>query len=621
MISKTTIQKITQVAEILEVVGDFVSLRRNGANYWACCPFHGEKTPSFSVAPAKNIFYCFGCHKTGNAVTFVMELEKCSYPDALQYLAKKYHIEIEETEATPEQTAIANERESLLIGLEFAKKYYQQLLTQTDEGQSIGLSYFKERGFNQATIDKFELGYSQDAWNNLESEALRKGFSKDVLLKTGLVIQKEDGKSYDRFRGRVMFPIHNLSGRVVGFGARTLKKDDKPKYLNSPETAVYIKNEVLYGLYQAKNAIREQDVCLLVEGYADVISLYQNGVQNVVASSGTALTENQIRLIRRFTENVVVLYDGDTAGIKAALRGIDLLLAQGLNVKAVTLPPEDDPDSLVRKIGGGAFKDYLAKNAKDFITFKIELLLVEANNDPLKKATVIRSIVESIALIPDRIKQSVFYQKCSDLLGITEDVLKAEGTKTEKQPLPKTSPTQPPPTQVEKPKVEKSLVEIQEHESIRLLVKYGEIEIAPATKLWQYFTKETADLPMNSNLYREILQAYLILANNGRVELEMLLQKVSVTAQKLIQGLLQEKHEVSANWTEKHDIKIATEKDDLPKTVFKNILRLKHRIVEQAIKDKQAKFNDNTSEKDLQEYQAYLQLKMSLAKEIGLVVG
>ena len=617
MISKETINKITQVSEILEVVGDFVSLRRNGANYWACCPFHGEKTPSFSVAPAKNIYYCFGCHKTGDPISFVMEMDKCSYPDALRYLAKKYHIEIEETAKTPEQTAIANEKESLLIVLDYANRYYRGQLSKN----TIGQSYFQERGFAQSAIDKFELGYSQDLWNDLEQQAVNSGFTKDVLHKAGLVIQNENGKSYDRFRGRVMFPIHNLSGRVVGFGARTLKKDDKPKYLNSPETAVYIKNEVLYGLYQAKNAIREQDVCLLVEGYADVISLYQNGVQNVVASSGTALTENQIRLIRRFTENVVVLYDGDTAGIKAALRGIDLLLAQGLNVKAVTLPPEEDPDSLVRKIGGEAFKDYLAKNAKDFITFKIELLLVEANNDPLKKATVIRSIVESIALIPDRIKQSVFYQKCSELLGISEDVLKAEGTRTEKQTLPKTSPTQPPPTQVEKPKVAKSLVEIQEHESIRLLVKYGEIEIAPATKLWQYFTKETADLPMNSNLYREILQAYLILANNGRVDLEMLLQKVSVTAQKLIQDLLHEKHEVSANWTEKHDIKIATEKDDLPKTVFKNILRLKHRIVEQAIKDKQAKFNDNTSEKDLQEYQAYLQLKMSLAKEIGLVVG
>lgn len=617
MISKETINKITQVSEILEVVGDFVSLRRNGANYWACCPFHGEKTPSFSVAPAKNIYYCFGCHKTGDPISFVMEMDKCSYPDALRYLAKKYHIEIEETAKTPEQTAIANEKESLLIVLDYANRYYRGQLSKN----TIGQSYFQERGFAQSAIDKFELGYSQDLWNDLEQQAVNSGFTKDVLHKAGLVIQNENGKSYDRFRGRVMFPIHNLSGRVVGFGARTLKKDDKPKYLNSPETAVYIKNEVLYGLYQAKNAIREQDVCLLVEGYADVISLYQNGVQNVVASSGTALTENQIRLIRRFTENVVVLYDGDTAGIKAALRGIDLLLAQGLNVKAVTLPPEEDPDSLVRKIGGEAFKDYLAKNAKDFITFKIELLLVEANNDPLKKATVIRSIVESIALIPDRIKQSVFYQKCSELLGISEDVLKAEGTRTKKQTLPNPSPTQPPPTQVEKPKVAKSLVEIQEHESIRLLVKYGEIEIAPATKLWQYFTKETADLPMNSNLYREILQAYLILANNGRVDLEMLLQKVSVTAQKLIQDLLHEKHEVSANWTEKHDIKIATEKDDLPKTVFKNILRLKHRIVEQAIKDKQAKFNDNTSEKDLQEYQAYLQLKMSLAKEIGLVVG
>lgn len=613
MIPSETINRIKQSADILDVVGDFVSLKRKGANYWACCPFHGEKTASFSVAPAKGtkgIYYCFGCHKTGDSISFVMELEKCGYPEALQYLAKKYHIEIEETETTPEQKNQANERESMLIALDFAKKHYQAQLKQS----SIGQSYFQERGFTATTVDKFELGYSQDLWHGLEQEALNSGFSKDVLLKTGLVIQKEYGKSYDRFRGRVMFPIHNLSGRVVGFGARTLKKDDKPKYLNSPETAVYVKNEILYGLFQAKTAIREQDLCLLVEGYADVISLYQNDVQNVVASSGTALTENQIRLIRRFTENVVVLYDGDTAGIKAALRGIDLLLAQGLNVKAVTLPNEEDPDSLVRKIGGEAFKEHLAKNAKDFITFKVELLLAEAQNDPLKKATVIRSIVESISKIPDAIKRSVFYKQCSELLGVPESVLIGEG---EPQRPKQEPPPQPPPT----PKPEISLVEIQENESIRLLLKYGNIEIAPQTKLWQYFKNETSDLPMNTPVYREILQAYFILANIGEVVTDILLQKVSTKAQTLIQTVLNEPYEVSKNWTEKHEIKIATEADDLPKTVYKSILRLKLRIVEQAIKDMQKSFNDKTTEEELLKYQAYLQMRMHLAKEIGVVVG
>lgn len=643
MISKDTIKKIQDVAEIVDVVGDFVSLKRKGANYWACCPFHSEKTPSFSVAPAKNIFYCFGCHKTGNAVTFVMEIEKCSYPDALKYLAKKYHIEIEETQATPEQAAQANERESLLIVLEFAKKYYQQLLTQTDEGQSIGLSYFKERGFNQATIDKFELGYSQDAWNNLENEALRKGFSKDVLLKTGLVIQKEDGKSYDRFRGRVMFPIHNLAGRVVGFGARTLKKDDKPKYLNSPETAVYVKNEILYGLFQAKTAIREQDLCLLVEGYADVISLYQNGVQNVVASSGTALTENQIRLIRRFTENVVVLYDGDTAGIKAALRGIDLLLAQGLNVKAVTLPNEEDPDSLVRKIGGEAFKEYLAKNAKDFITFKVELLLAEAQNDPLKKATVIRSIVESISKIPDAIKRSVFYKQCSELLSIGEDVLVTEGNKivlNEQKKIDKQqtelAAQQSKVDTIANELIEQQLVRqqkstideiiaYQEKESIRLLVKYGQFYVEHDLQLWRYLFDELEEIQFHTAAYKEILDIYRkAVAENIGVDEEFLMVHGSPEVQKIVSALLFERYELSENWHLKHQIFIPKEKDVLPHVVYTNILRLKHRILEKLIAENIKKLTLLLTEEEqnecLQTHIALTNVKNDIAKTLGSVI-
>ena len=428
-ISDSTIEDIKQAADILEVVEDFLPLKKKGTNWWALSPFTNEKTPSFAVNPAKGIFKCFSTGKGGDSISFIMEMEGVGYLEALKHLAGKYGIEIEQEEQTPEQLAQQNQKESLYAVLSFANKYYQKLLRKSDEGRSIGLSYFKERGFKDRALETFELGYSLDQWDAFEKEALKHGFKSDILVAAGMLLEKEENKRrYDRFRGRVMFPIHNISGRVIGFGARTLKSDKSAKYLNSPESDVYHKSDVLYGIYQAKKAIRNLDTCYLVEGYTDVISLHQAGVENVVASSGTSLTDNQIRLIQRFTKNVTVLYDGDSAGIKAAMRGVDMLLAQDLNVKVVQFPSGQDPDSYVQEVGGEKFQQFLNEESKDFILFKTRLFLAESKNDPVKRGEAVRDIVRSIAKIPDPIKRTVFYQQCSDLLGVSEELLAQEGT-------------------------------------------------------------------------------------------------------------------------------------------------------------------------------------------------
>jgi DNA primase len=382
------------------------------------------------VSPAKGIYKCFGCGKAGDAIKFVMEVEGVSYPEALRHLAKKYNIEIPEAAPDPEEIQRQSQIDSLYIVLNFAKEFYQKNLLDTDEGRSIGVSYFKERGFRESTIKTFDLGYSLSSWDALSKAALSKGYQADILERAGLLIRKEGGRQYDRFRERVIFPIHNLSGRVIAFGARILKADKtQPKYLNSPETEVYHKSRVLYGIYQAKNAIRQEDNCYLVEGYTDVISLHQAGIANVVASSGTSLTTEQIRLIARFTKNITVLYDGDPAGIKAALRGVDMVLEEGLAVKVVVFPNNEDPDSYVQKVGPVAFREYIVKTGTDFITFKTKLALAEAANDPFKRAGVIKEIVHSIAKIPDSIQRAVFYKQTANLLEVDEGTLLAEGNK------------------------------------------------------------------------------------------------------------------------------------------------------------------------------------------------
>jgi DNA primase len=392
MISKETIEEVKNRVDIVDVVSDFISLKRFGQNYKALSPFTNEKTPSFYVVPAKGIFKDFSSGKGGDAISFVIEHEGMSYLEAIKYLAKKYGVEIKEDRVQPVDQIIQDNKDSLYLVMNYAKDCYRDNLFNSDEGKSIGLSYFRERGFNNKTVEKFDLGYSINEWDNLFKKAIKSGYSEDILEKSGLLIKKDDGKKYDRFRGRVMFPVHNLSGKVIAFGARILTKEkDQPKYINSPETDIYHKSQVLYGIFHSKNAIRQEDFCYLVEGYTDVNSMFQAGVENVVASSGTALTAEQINLMRRFTENVTVLFDGDQAGIRAALRGIDLVLKAGLNVKVVLLPDGEDPDSFSKKLGSSEFKSFLNSNSKDFLTFKAELYADEAKKDPIKKADLIES--------------------------------------------------------------------------------------------------------------------------------------------------------------------------------------------------------------------------------------
>lgn len=423
MISKATIDTVYETARVEEVIGDFVQLKRAGSNYKGLSPFSDERSPSFMVSPVKQIWKDFSSGKGGNSVAFLMEHEHFTYPEAIRYLAKKYNIEIEETEQTDEEKANTDIKESMYLVSEFAKNYFHNILLHSEEGKAIGLSYFKERGFTNETITKFALGYSPETWDAFTKEALGKGYKLEFLESTGLTIPKED-RPFDRFKGRVMFPIQSMSGRILGFGGRILTNDKKAaKYLNSPESEIYHKSKVLYGIFQAKQSIAKLNNCYLVEGYTDVIQFNQAGIENVVASSGTALTPDQIRLINRLTKNITVLFDGDAAGLRASIRGIDLILEEGMNVKVCAFPDGEDPDSFAKKTSYDDLVAYLENNAKDFIQFKASLLMKDAQNDPIKKADLIREMVQSISKIPDRIQREIYIQECSRIMDISEQVL------------------------------------------------------------------------------------------------------------------------------------------------------------------------------------------------------
>ncbi len=426
MISRSTIDRVFETARVEEVIGEFVQLKKAGSNFKGLSPFTDEKSPSFMVSPVKQIWKDFSTGKGGNAVSFLMEHEHYSYPEAIKFLAKKYNIEIEETVQSDQEKEQMNERESMFLVSNFAKEYFHDILLNSTQGKAIGLSYFKERGFSDDSIKKFDLGYCLDNWDSFTNEALKKGYDIKYLASTGVTIVGEN-KQFDRFKGRVMFPIHSMSGRILGFGGRTLSSDKKTaKYVNSPESDIYHKSKILYGIYQAKKEIAKQDNCYLVEGYTDVISFYQSGIENVVASSGTALTSDQIRLVHRLTKNITVLFDGDAAGIRASLRGIDLILEQGMNVKVVTFPDGDDPDSFAKKHSEASLREYLEESSQDFINFKVSLLMKDANNDPVKKAGLIRDIMTSISKIPDSIQREVYVQECSRIMEISERVLFSE---------------------------------------------------------------------------------------------------------------------------------------------------------------------------------------------------
>ena len=505
MIPRDTIQSIIDAARIDEVVGDFVQLKKRGVNLLGLCPFHNERTPSFTVSPAKGIFKCFGCGKAGNSVNFIMEHEKYSYPEALRYLANKYTIEIEEQEPTPEEKQLDTDRDSLFALNSFAQKFYTQTLSQTEEGRAIGLSYFIERGFREDIIEKFQLGFSPTAWDAFTQHALKHGYSEKYLVESGLTISKE-GKLYDRFRERVMFPIHNLTGKVIGFGGRILTSDKtKPKYVNSPESEVYNKSKSLYGIWLARGAIVARDNCYLVEGYTDVISLHQSGIENVVASSGTSLTNDQIKLINKYTRNITILYDGDPAGIKASFRGIDMILEQGMNVKIVLFPDGEDPDSYARKNRSADVEAFIASQSDDFIAFKTRLLLGETNNDPIKKAGLIHEIIQSISLIPDGIIRPLYIRQCAEIMGLAEQTLMNELNRVLRKKRLKGAQDESVNEEVQDQQLvappQEQVLDItdcsaQELDVIRVLLLYGE-EIMSIPKL-------SSDLDNNENIEIEV---------------------------------------------------------------------------------------------------------------------
>ena len=482
-IPRETVEQILQAAHIEEVVGEFVTLKKRGSNLWGNCPFHNEKTPSFSVNPARNIFKCFGFGKAGDSAKFLMEHEHFTYPEALRYLAKKYNIKIEEKQQTPEEIMQQSIREKMFNINEFADKYFVDTLWNTDEGKTIGLEYFRERGYFDPIIEKFHLGYSPAKWDAFTTHAKQNGYADELLEQIGFSIKGQKGL-YDRYHGRVMFPIHNLTGRVIGFGGRILTNDKKsPKYQNSPESEIYDKKQTLYGIYFAKNAIARQDECILVEGYFDVLRMHQIGIENVVASSGTSLTMEQIRLVKRYTKNITMLYDGDAAGQHAALRGTDMILSEGMNVRVVLLPPEHDPDTFGKEFSVEYVSNYLKENAKDFIRFKTELLLKDAENDPIKRGQVIRDIVESISVIPDSIFRITYVKECSRLLDMPEQTLTNELNKILRAKLKKTLGIEdnvvPETDTTTSPKQEETVEDqlpagyYQERELVKLLLMYG----------------------------------------------------------------------------------------------------------------------------------------------------
>ena len=635
-ISDSTIQTIMDTADIVDVVSDYVTLKRRGQNMLACCPFHDEKTPSFTVSPAKEIYKCFGCGKGGDPVSFVMEIEGVGYVEALKQLAAKYGITVEQEELPPDEVHKQNERDSLYIVLNYAKETFEHNLWETEDGQNIGLSYLLERGIDKQNIKKFELGYTFPEWDSFYKKARADGHSQDLLEKAGLIIRKEPDKVFDRFRGRVIFPIQSVSGKTIAFGARTLKKEDQPKYLNSPETDVYHKSKILYGIYQAKQAIRQKQNCYLVEGYTDVISLHMAGIENVVASSGTSLTDEQIRMIGRFSENITVLFDGDQAGIKASLRGIDMILEGGLNVKAVVFPTGEDPDSYFRQVGSTAFQEYLQKQAIDFITFKVNLFKEEAERDPIRKSEVIREIVQSIAKIPDPIKRSVYLQLCSTLLSIDESVLITQMNKVllsqKKEKQKKQIEDESGAEAVDEAEEDRedrvynqdSLAQ-QERESIRLLLNYGLNQLENESSICQHLLGELNEIEFSTPVYVEVINIFKEhLQKNIIVDAEFLKRQGSQEIRSLVVDLISDQHEISPLWEDKYHIYVPKEKDKLSNLVYENVLRLKQRYLRKMINENREILKNA---KEIEEEMLYLKViqelkntEKDIAKELGNVI-
>jgi len=635
MIPKETIDTIFETARIEEVVGDFVTLKKRGANMLGNCPFHDEKTPSFTVSPTKGIYKCFGCGKGGHAVNFVMEIDQLSYPEALKYLAKKYNIEVQEEEQTPEQIEKANARESLFIVNSYAKDYFQDSLNKSIEGKAVGLSYFKERDVSVEMIDKFQLGYNPDNWDAFTKSALEASYKKEFLEKTGLSIFKDD-KAFDRFKGRIIFPIHSISGRIVCFGGRTLKKADKAKYLNSPESEIYHKSKVLYGIYFSKSAIVKNDNCLIVEGYTDVISMHQSGIENVVASSGTALGTEQIKLIGRYTKNITLLFDSDNAGIKAATKAIDLILAESMTVKIALLPEGEDPDSYAKKFGGEGLTHFINKNSKDFVEFKIALLDEKSKNDPIKKVSLINNIMLSIALIPDGITREVYIDKCSKLL----EVGKAELENKVHELIHKTKPVKKAERQTAK-KIEqtqtvtkdKAKSEFQEKDIIRFMLQYGHYFLnfentdnnSEENKVYvvHYIISEFRNQKVFSNPnYSLIFNTFEEALSQGELLTEeYFTQHKDPEISQVAVDIISNEYAISQKWKE-HGIYTETEEMQLKKAVDTAIYSLKiAKIVERIeVKTTELANGSENDEKLLVEINDMLTIKREISAKLGRIV-
>jgi len=621
VIPRATIDQIMSVAMIEEVIGDFVQLKKSGSSYKGLSPFTNEKTPSFYVSPSKGIFKCFSSGKGGNSVTFLMEHEKLSYPEALRWLADKYNIEVEEEAPSEEEAQERSERESLLAVSSFAANYFENFMWNKEEGQAIGLSYFQERGFRDDIIKLFKLGFCPDGWTKFSDDAQGEGYELKWMKAAGLVKESND-KHFDFFKGRVMFPIRDISGRVIAFGGRTLKTDKKiAKYFNSPESALYSKSRVLYGIYEAKNSIVKKDRCFLVEGYTDVIAMHQSGVENVVASSGTSLTEDQVRLIKRYTQHITILYDGDPAGIRASFRGINLILAQGLNVKVVLFPDGDDPDSYSKKVSSETLQAYVEEEAKDFLEFKTSMLAEDAKGDPIKRTEMIREVVDSISHIPDAIKRAVYIQECSRLLQIEEQVLLNETNKLLRQETKKRErrnefrqePVQVIPTPVEEPfqerkkKLETSAI-AQERDLIRLLLSFGrlpvEVELHDVgtdkvemqlTSVAEYLLFELQDenLALHDEVLSKIVAEYALFLQKGDFPPERHFQHhADQGISALCADLMAFPYELSGNWSERHQIYPETEDMNLAKAVKDCVFRLKLRHVMVMIEELESELKD-----------------------------
>jgi DNA primase len=616
MINRETIDNIIQASRIEEVIGDFVSLRRRGVNQIGLCPFHNEKTPSFTVSPAKGIYKCFGCGKAGNSVNFIMEHEHFSYPEALKYLAKKYNIEVEEEEQTPEQLQELNEKESLYSLNLFAQQYFTKILFETEEGKAIGISYFRERGIREDLIRKFQLGMSPDRWDALSEYAVQQGYKKDYLIRTGLSLEKES-RLYDRFHSRVIFPVHSASGRVIGFGGRILGNDkNRPKYINSPESEIYNKSKTLYGIFFARNAIIAKDNCLLVEGYTDVISMHQAGIENVVASSGTSLTHDQVRMIRRYTSNISMLYDGDPAGIKASFRGIDMIMEQGMNVKILLFPDGEDPDSYARKHHPVEVESFIAENSVNFILFKTRLLLGETQNDPIKKAALIKEIVNTISLIPDGISRSLYVKECSSLMTISEQVLMNELNKILRAKIKRNSPETDSELEVIQPEqitsepqfaIDFDSAEYQEKEIIRLLLLYGHetipIKLNPDDEtevpvgIADYVVHDIShdEMSFENELYKSVYEEYVTgIENDALPDHTQFLSHSNPEISSLAVDLLFTPYDLSENWL-KNNIMITTEKTRLQMHVMLSLLAFKARKLDKMMAETRKKINTASS--------------------------